>query len=253
MKRLEQKIYYYTFSAENSPSIKVSSGETIVAPVPDFVDGAIKKEGDRLPFALSEPRWNPVIGPVYVEGAEKGDSLKVTIEDIQIDTEHGANFINPLFDDLVYTLLKPSEYDIGICKIESGKISFGNGVTVPLKPNIGCIGTAPAFGAPTTSDAGRFGGNMDVPDVGKGVALYLPVYVDGGLLSLGDCHAWQPVGELSGVEVQAIVTLKIDLQKGKQINWPRIESNDKLMSINTNVPIEKGIQTGISGNDPVVI
>ena len=160
-KKLEQKKFCYTFSPLNDPVIKITPGETIVASFPDWVEGRIKTENDRIPNlmtpSLSEVNWNPTAGPIYVEGAEKGDALSAKIVDINIDASQGNAVYLPTFDDLSVALLNFSDYKIRICPIKDGKVSFGDGVEVPVTPNIDCIGTAPMYGAISTADLGRQG------------------------------------------------------------------------------------------------
>jgi len=216
MRRLDQGEFCDTFSPLNPPVLKIEPGETVSVSFPDGV-----------------------------EGAEKGDTLSVKVQDITIDAEQGRAILRPPFD-LAFTLLEPPDYKVKICPIRSGRISFKDGIEVPVTPSIGCIGTAPSYGAIPTSDAGRHGGNIDVPEIRKGSTIYLPVFVRGGLLQIGDAHAWQPQGELTAVDVPATVTLTIELINNKQINWPRIESEEYLMSINTSSPIERAIHTGLA-------
>ena len=249
MRRLDQGEFCDTFSPLNPPVLKIEPGETVSVSFPDGVGGAVKTGNDRMPFLMnssrSQVRWNPTAGPIYVEGAEKGDTLSVKVQDITIDAEQGRAILRPPFD-LAFTLLEPPDYKVKICPIRSGRISFKDGIEVPVTPSIGCIGTAPSYGAIPTSDAGRHGGNIDVPEIRKGSTIYLPVFVRGGLLQIGDAHAWQPQGELTAVDVPATVTLTIELINNKQINWPRIESEEYLMSINTSSPIERAIHTGLA-------
>src|SRR6202011_1746490 len=106
-------------------------------------------------------------------------------------------------------------------------------VRIPTRPMIGCIGTAPDLEVPTTSGAGRFGGNLDVPEVGPGSVVYLPVAVAGGMLFLGDCHPYQGDGEVSGCEMRSLVTLSVRVLKGwtRSAIWPRIETLTHLVTI----------------------
>ena len=98
---------------------------------------------------------------------------------------------------------------------------------------IGVIAVAPALGVPTTEDAGDYGGNLDLREIGPGATLLLPVCVDDALLVLGDCHAAQGDGELSAaaLEMPARVTLRIDLRRGAQLPGPRIERDDEIAAV----------------------
>ena len=108
---------------------------------------------------------------------------------------------------------------------------------------LGCLGTAPANGVPTTFPAGPHGGNMDLVEVCPGNTIYLPVFVEGGLLYVGDAHAAMGQGELSasGLEMPAETTLTVHLLKGRHLPWPRIESATHLMSVCSGCPMERSL------------
>jgi amidase len=111
---------------------------------------------------------------------------------------------------------------------------------IPVKPMVGCIGTAPDLEALSCGRAGRHGGNLDTPEIGAGATVYLPVCVLGGLLYLGDCHPYQGDGEISGCEMRAEVTLSVDVLKNWSINQqcPRVETDDALVAIGSGCPAE---------------
>jgi acetamidase/formamidase len=128
-----------------------------------------------------------------------------------------------------------------VCAIRDGLIHWSDTVTIPYQPMLGCIGTAPDWGVPTTIPAGIHGGNMDIVEVCPGNTIYLPVFVPGGYLYLGDAHAAMGHGELSasGLEMPAETTLTVELRKGKKISGPRIESPTELMAVATGCPMER--------------
>jgi acetamidase/formamidase len=123
--------------------------------------------------------------------------------------------------------------NLRICPIRDGKVYFTDRHVLPYEPFIGTIGTAPPLESISSGGLGNHGGNMDLPDVCPGNTLYLPVYVEGALLHLGDVHAVQGDGEITGngVEMPAECTLTIDLLKGKTIPSPRIESEHCIMAV----------------------
>ena len=73
--------------------------------------------------------------------------------------------------------------------IRDGMISWSDNLKIPYRPMLGCIGTAPEMGVPTTMPAGVHGGNMDIIETAPGSTVYLPVFVEGAFLYLGDAHA----------------------------------------------------------------
>jgi acetamidase/formamidase len=105
-------------------------------------------------------------------------------------------------------------------------------VSIPLHPFLGCIGVAPRYGQSIVSmSAAEHGGNMDCPETRPDTTVYLPVWVRGAYLMLGDVHAAQGDGELCGgaVETTAQVTIEVNLIKGKEIRWPRLEDDEHIM------------------------
>lgn len=185
---------------------------------------------------------NPITGPIYVEGAKPGDTLKIEIIDVKLPSI-GWTSARATFGELRGWLPLPSP-PTKFSKIRNGKVTFtlndGRIIEIPAKPFIGTIGVSPAFEAISTTTPGRHGGNMDVPDVCVGNTVYLPVATDGALLGLGDVHAAQGDGEICGtaVEVPAKVTLKVELEKNKELDWPRIESEDEIMTVCSTKPLE---------------
>ncbi|HUH13017.1 MAG TPA: acetamidase/formamidase family protein, partial [Longimicrobiales bacterium] len=105
-------------------------------------------------------------------------------------------------------------------------------ITIELKPMLGRVAVAPrgqeVFGGLWPGD---FGGNMDAPEVREGTTVYLPIFHDGALFYFGDGHAAQGEGEVNGtgLETSMDVAFRIDLIKGKTIDWPRLEDEDYIM------------------------
>ena len=212
----------------------------------DAFGGKIKTERD-LPTAdrIELPFVNPQSGPIHVKGARKGDTLTVEIKEINPASDKGVTCLVPNFGGLtgtMYTRLlsSPLPPRTKICPIKDGKVHFSNDVRIPLEPMIGTIGVAPEIEAVSSLTPGTHGGNMDCPDVCIGNKLFLPVFVEGALLYLGDVHAVQGDGELCGVaiEIPAECVLTVDLIEGKTITWPRIESSDYIMTVGSCKPME---------------
>jgi amidase len=248
LKLRQQKRFYYTLDASNEPMLEIEPGETIVVETEDAMNGRIRTEEDCLKYMHSEewhtPGSNPQSGPIYVKGAEKGDTLVIDIKDIKPLIGQGATGINQWWS---YTgglgvagaaavakffELPRHSYEWRICPIKDDKIHFSDKILIPYKPMIGTIGTAlPKTMA--TKLPGPNGGNMDQAEVCIGNRLYLPIFVKGALLHLGDVHGAQGDGELSGgaIEMPAETTITVDLIKEKAIRWPRIESPTHIMVV----------------------
>ena len=243
MKRLtleKQGRLNYAISRLNKPTLQIDPGETIVVETEDAWSGQVRKEGDRRDYSAM-PYGNPQSGPIYVRGAEEGDSLAVRIDDIQPTIGQGCTrtssywwYMGSVESRALNKFLNPSlPENIRICPIRDGKVYFSDKYVLPYQPFIGTIGTAPALESISSGYLGNHGGNMDLPDVCVGNTLYLPVYVEGALLHLGDVHAIQGDGEITGngVEMPSECTLTIELLKEKTIPSPRIESPEHIMAV----------------------
>ena len=191
------------FSALIPPLITVPSGAVIEALVPEASDGQLTPEStveDVLKVDFSP--IHPLVGPVYVEGAEVGNVLAVTLHDIQIGA-YGWSAVFPGFGFLAEEFTEPF---LKIFTIEDGDAyaEFMDGVRVRLEPFPGVMGVAPATDSMlTTIPPRQNGGNMDNPHLIEGTTVYFPVLVPGALFSIGDSHAAQGLGEVSGTAIEA--------------------------------------------------
>ncbi|MCZ6663107.1 MAG: acetamidase/formamidase family protein, partial [Actinobacteria bacterium] len=218
MKELKLGALYYEISRHNPPALAIEPGETVRVETQDTFNGLVQKEGDHRDIG-KKPYGNPQSGPIFVEGAEQDDSLAVHIEKIEARTGQAANDMSWGRRGLGEFLGMDVPRATRICPVRDGKVWWNPRVGIPYAPMIGTIGTAPAMGSPTTGPAGPYGGNMDIKEVTEGNTLYLPVFVDGALLHLGDVHAAQGDGELCGtaLEMPGTVTIRVELLKGKSI------------------------------------
>ena len=179
---------------------------------------------------------------------EKGDTLAVYIESIvpRGPQPCGTTVIMPEFGGLVGTgqtaMLNPALPE-RVKKLEIDAktgTKWSDKITLPYEPFIGTIGTSPEIEAISSLVPDYYGGNMDLPDVGVGAIIYLPVNTKGALLYLGDCHAAQGDGELCGVAIEhpTVTTVQVDLIKGWTIAWPRLETAELIMTIGSARPME---------------
>jgi acetamidase/formamidase len=233
----------YTLSPYDKPVTRIEPGETLFLETEDACSGQVRKKGDyrdkgKIPYG------NPVVGPIYVEGAEKGDKLAVSIEKIEPLIGQGVTHLSeftesyitsvPIFKFMNVSLPRESR----ICPIKDRLVYFSERIAIPYQPMVGTIGVVPFLEAESISSGvlpGRHGGNMDIPEVAPGSIIFFPVYHKGALLYAGDVHAVQGDGEISGtaIEMPAKTKIRIDLLKGKSINWPRIETEDEVISVAT--------------------
>ena len=231
----------YEFSRHEQSRARIESGERLVVLSEDALSGQIRKRGD-VRDKRTMPFSNPVAGPIWIEGAAPGDTLAVHIEKIEPTIGQCATYTGSpkQLCEWLGTDVPPGAH---VCPIRDGVIFWSDKLTIPYAPMLGCIGTAPAWGVPTTAPAGPHGGNMDIVETCPGNTVFLPAFFDGGLLYLGDAHAAMGHGELSatGLEMPAETTIRVDVLKGKRIPGPLIESPDEIMSIATGCPMERAI------------
>ncbi|MFF9553787.1 acetamidase/formamidase family protein [Methylobacterium fujisawaense] len=244
----EQGRYHYVYGPFAEPVLTVDPGAVVTVETHDAFEGKIRHETDSPTQILNFPYLNPQNGPIYVNGAEKGDCLAVAIRSIRPRGPQpcGTTLIMPEFGGLVATgdtaLLNPSLPE-RVRKLEvtaENGVRWNDRITLPYQPFIGTIGTSPEIEAISSLQPDYYGGNMDLPDVGVGAVIYLPVNAKGALLYLGDCHAAQGDGELCGVAVEhpTHTTVQIDLIKGWTFRWPRLETANFYMTIGSARPME---------------
>jgi acetamidase/formamidase len=215
---------HFGWSNGNEPVARISPGETVEFHPVDSSGGQITATSTlddlgKLDFA----KVNPVAGPLYVDGAEPGDAIKVTLLAFT-PSGWGWTANIPGFGLLADQFKDPA---LHIWKYDPSALQpamYGPGGRVPLKPFCGTIGLAPAEpGLHSIVPPRRVGGNMDIRDLSAGTELYLPVEVKGGLFSVGDTHATQGDGEVCGTAIESPCSLaaRFDLIKGADLAFPR--------------------------------
>jgi acetamidase/formamidase len=229
------------------PALTIADGDTVVASTADAhgFDHRGEKIGDRP---------NPMTGPFFVTGAEPGDALLITINDIRMTRATGWTFdiLSPNVVDPQAVPLFPerrkTEWVIdsqkGRVRLAQPPASLANW-SASIEPMIGCFGVAPDLGqAISTATSGRYGGNMDYRGFKAGVEVMFPVTVPGALFFLGDVHAQQSDGEIvgTGIETAADVTFTARVVKGKKIGWPRGLTADEIFTIGNARPLDQALQ-----------
>lgn len=217
----------YEFSSENHPIISIPSRSTITIEAYD----CFKNQIDSPKTVVSEIDWkqiNPATGPIFVEGASPGDILKVKIEKIDLATQ-GVMVVGPNLGVMGHRI---TEMEAKIIPIVDGKAKF-NDLNIPLNPMVGVIGVAPAGESVNCGTPGSHGGNMDNKMVAEGATLYFPVFTEGALFALGDCHAAMGDGEISvsGIEIPANVTVTLEVLKGASLQHPMLENDEVFTQI----------------------
>ena len=216
--------HHFGWDNSNAPAQRVAPGSTIEFECLDASGGQLTPESTLADVnALNFARLNPVTGPIYVDGAEPGDALKITIEAFK-PSGFGWTACIPGFGLLADDFKEPA---LNIWKYDASSLEpalFGKNGRVPLKPFAGTIGNAPAEpGLHSVVPPRRVGGNLDIRDLAAGTVLYLPVEVPGALFSVGDTHAAQGDGEVCGTAIESPMNtvLTLDLVKDARLKTPR--------------------------------
>lgn len=225
---LDDQVVHYQWDKAIAPRLTIAPGETITCTCRDASDGHYhpRRTADEM-ARPRQPKGHPLTGPIYITGAEPGDSLAIEILDVAhkgwgwtVSATQGG--------------LLPGEFDFLLKLWElspDGYAELKPGIRVPIEPFPGVIGVAPAEPGPLpTAPPRSHGGNMDIRHLVAGSTLYLPVFVPGALLSIGDGHAAQGDGEVSltAIEAPMDVTLRIHLRKGKSIPGPQFRTPSPL-------------------------
>jgi acetamidase/formamidase len=244
--------YAWTFGGA-APVLTVRPGTVIETFTEDCFAGRVRSERDLVSEVCEFPYLNPQTGPFYIEGAEVGDTVAVHFISIEPARDWAASTTVPLFGALTATHLtallhEPLPETVWIWQLDAAArtctFSAKHGdfsVALPMDPMHGTVGVAPAnleVRSALVPDA--FGGNMDTPELRTGVTCYFGVNVPGALLSLGDGHARQGEGETCGVAVETAMNtvFAVDLIKGRPCAWPRLESDEHIMTAGSARPLE---------------
>jgi len=177
-------------------------------------------------------------GPVYIEGAKPGDTLKIEVLDINLPLDYGwigaVPNRGPLGDRI-------PEFRKAKVKITDQGVVFKDRITMPLRPMIGRIGLAPKEGPLASNEKGEFGGGMGNTQIAKGATVYLPVFHEGGLLTIGDCHAAMGDGEAtaSAVECALDATFRVTIADDFHVTRPVIATETEVMTTGEGATMEE--------------
>ena len=222
MIELDDSKTLFSFDKDLKPVLKVPSGETVRIRTKDCFGNQLQGPEDQL----SEIDWeaiNPATGPIYVEGAVAGGTLKVHIDNIELDTQTSSC----TGKDEGVCGDRFSDWATHFCKVEDGKVVWDERLSIPVAPMIGVIGVAPEGEPVNCGTPGKHGGNMDNTAIAAGATLYFPVAVDGALFGCGDMHAVMGDGEVSvsGAEVAGYATVTLTALPELSVPNPLIEND----------------------------
>jgi acetamidase/formamidase len=252
----------YAFDWEDEPLLRVEPGESFEIETYDASTNYFQSPDDkavparRPGFDRHPPLANPIGGPVWVRGAEPGDTLVVSIEDILVD-DYSWIAIGPrrgplgestrwpeLSGDYTTTIFQHTPGASGTTR--DGTLHFNEKISWPITPFIGTLGVAPEREVTTSIDGqGEWGGNLDIRDATVGNRILLPIFHTGALFYLGDVHASQGDTEFTGTaaETKATVRLKLEVMKRKRVPWLRIEKPHSIVAVYAYRPLEVAVET----------
>ncbi len=244
--RFEPSRYRNTFGP-HEPVLHIRPGDTVVTTTVD-ARGVDHRDEE----VASRP--NPQTGPFFIEGAEPGDTLVVRLDRLETNRATGwtstalaGNVVDPDFvpslptTPRVHWAIDRAAGTVALVEPEEGLETLA----LPLDPMLGSFGVAPKDGQAITSfTSGEHGGNMDYRGFRQGTVAYLPVFVPGALFQLGDGHAAQGDGEISGtgVETSMEVEFTVDVRKAWQIGWPRGETDTHIFAAGNARPLDQALQ-----------
>jgi amidase len=243
------KEFHRVFSPNITPALKIFPGDTVKTKSVDA--GGTDETSVRRSMG-----GNPLTGPFYIEGAMPGDTLVVKLNRVRTNRDwagSGDGIVgNALGPGYLMNLKRAKNFssrwkldrEKGIASLEHPTEPLKN-FSVPIQPMLGCVGVAPpGFDVVRTGDSGVFGGNMDYNQIREGTTVYLPVFQEGALLYMGDGHAAQGDGELTGdaLETSMEFEFTVDVLKEKSIGTPRAENAEYVMAIGIGGSLDQALQ-----------
>jgi acetamidase/formamidase len=254
-------VAYGYYWSEAKPALRVRSGdvvdvETMLTNTPMGLERIGVRPADvpqhlrdivaRDTGSLKGPGGHILTGPIYVEGADSGDVLEVRIQRITLPIAYGYNgcsgFVRELCGEQRVSTLIPLDRERMTAEVAPG-------IVVPLRPFFGSMGVAPApaLGRVSSNPPGRHAGNMDNRELVAGTTLYVPVFVKGALLEIGDGHAAQGDGEVdqTAIETNLEGRLQLIVRKDLKLDWPRIETPTHLITMGTDTSLVVATRTAV--------
>ncbi len=253
-------VAYGYYWSEAKPALRVKSGdivevETMLTNSPVGLERMGVKPADvpqnlrdivaQDTGSLKGPGGHILTGPVYVEGADSGDVLEVRMQSITLPIAYGYNGCSGFVREL--------------CEVRGSRLitldrdkmtaEVAPGITVPLRPFFGSIGVSPAaaLGRVSSNPPGPHAGNMDNRELVAGTTLYVPVFVKGALLEMGDGHAAQGDGEVdqTAIETDLRARIQVIVRKDMKLDWPRIETPTHWIVMGTDTSLTVATQVAI--------
>lgn len=245
--------FHRVFSYATAPAMRLFPGDTVQTKSVDA--GGSDENSVRRVLG-----GNPLTGPFYIEGAMPGDTLVVKLNKVRTNRSWAQSgqqvMTNALNPGYLMNLKRAENFssrwtidkEKGVAYLEKPTEGLSK-LTIPLQPMMGCIGVAPpGRDVVATRDSGVFGGNMDYNQLKEGTTIYLPVFQEGALLLMGDGHAAQGDGELTGdaLETSMEFEFTVDVIQEKNYGPPRAENAEYLMAIGIGGSLDQALQRSTS-------
>ena len=254
-------VAYGYYWSEAKPALRIRSGDIVnvetmltntpaglerIGVRPQDVPQNLRDIVEQDTGSLKGPGGHILTGPIYVEEADSGDVLEVRIQRITLPIAYGYNgcsgFVRELCgDQRVSTLIHMDRKKM--------TAEIAPGIVVPLRPFFGSIGVAPAaaLGRVSSNPPSRHAGNLDNKELVAGTTLYIPVFVKGALLELGDGHAVQGDGEVdqTGLETNLEGRIRVIVRKDMRLEWPRAETPTHWITMGTDTSLVVATRTAV--------
>ena len=229
----------WAFGPDIEPVVEVEPGTVVRFETNDCFTGQIRTEDD-LVTEIDFNRINSATGPVAVKGAEPGDSLVVELLEVN-PIEWGVATLIPGYGQLQEQVQAPLTR---VFDVRNGWIQMNERIRFPARPMVGVVGVATESETLTNALPGKHGGNLDNHLHGPGARIHFPVRQPGGMFAVGDMHASMGDGEIcgTGVEIGGEVTVRFDLVKGRQGQWPITELGDSWVVHATHFEFDEAMQ-----------
>lgn len=236
------------FNNTLEPVLRIKPGDTVViqtlaAADNQVVPGVSAAKIIKMNNAVPNRGPHTLTGPIYVEGAEPGDILKIHINSIT-PMPYASNNSVP-GKGLFPQLFPKGQVSYFHIDLQNKQVQFAPGIVIPLTPFPGVVAVAPAKPGSYDSDPpGQYGGNMDLRELTAGATLYLPVFMTGGLIWTGDSHAGQGNGEIDLTAIEtafAEFSISVDLIKNKKLEWPEVETPTNWVTVGYDTDLNKAL------------
>ena len=254
-------VHWGYYDAALPPVLRIKSGDTVeirtaMIDSPEALErsGVPSSQIDASHREIHEqvkqrgPGPHILTGPVYVEGAEPGNTLEVRIESATIAIPYAVNLFLPglgvLPEDFPYMYRK-------IIPLDKDRMigHFAPGIDIPLRPFFGSMGVAPpdALGRIDSGPPWIHAGNLDNKELLAGTTLYIPVHARGALFSVGDAHAAQGNGEVSLTALETVLTgiFRLTVRKDQHVRWPVAETPTHYMTMGFDENIDLAIKIAL--------